>query len=73
MAYLNFSNLDSETQQYLMEMSKKDVKESQGRELKRYAKRNGCKYETLLEQACPEQGRREAQRNLHSYDYIFNI
>lgn len=65
MVYLNFSNLDSETQQHLMEMSKKDVEESQGRELERYAKRKGYKYETLLEQ--------EAQRNLYSYDYVFNI
>lgn len=65
MVYLNFSNLDRETQQHLMEMSKKDIEESQGREMERYAKRNGYNYEMLLEQ--------EAQRNLYSYDYVFNI
>lgn len=65
MVYLNFSNLDSETQQELFEMSKRDVEESQGKELEHYAKRNGYNYEMLLEQ--------EAQHNLYSYDYVFNI
>ncbi len=65
MVYLNFTHLDGETQQKLIEMSRKDVEDTRGKELERYAKRNGYKYETLLEE--------EAQRNLYSYDYVFNI
>lgn len=65
MVYLNFCNLDGETQQRLMEMSKKDVEETRGKELEQYAKKNGYNYETLLEQ--------ETLSNLYSYDYVFNI
>jgi len=36
-----------------------------GLDLKRYAKRNNVDYQSLLEQ--------EAQRNLYTYDYVFNI
>ncbi len=65
MVYLNFCHLDEETQQRLMEMSKTDVEETRGRELKHYAKKNGYNYEALLEQ--------ETLSNLYSYDYVFNI
>ena len=65
MIYLNFTNLDEETQQHLIAVSKKDIERKYGSDLKRYAKRNDVNYQSLLEQ--------EAQRNLYSYDYVFNI
>ena len=65
MIYLNFTNLDSDTQQYLLSLSKTDIESKYGSELKRFAKRNNINYQSLLEQ--------EAQRNLYSYDYVFNI
>ncbi|WP_431129406.1 hypothetical protein [Flagellimonas flava] len=65
MIYLNFTNLDEETQQYLIQLSKKDVEDRYGKELKKFAERNNSDYNDVLEQ--------EAQRNLYSYDYVFNI
>lgn len=65
MFYLNYSNLDAETQQKLMSNSKQDVARKFGKDLKKYAKENHINYETLLEE--------EAIRNLYSYDYVFNI
>lgn len=64
MVYLNYTNLDNETQQRLVSVSKKDVEQKFGNDLKRYAKEHHLEYETLLE---------EAVRNLYSYDYVFNI
>ena len=61
MIYLNFTNLDNETQQHLITVSKKDIEQKFGLDLKRYAKRNNVDYQSLLEQ--------EAQRNLYTYDY----
>lgn len=40
MIYLNFTHLDEETQQHLMTVSKKDIEQKFGLDLKRYAKRN---------------------------------
>ncbi|MEO0525716.1 MULTISPECIES: hypothetical protein [Flavobacteriaceae] len=65
MIYLNFTNLDEETQQHLMTVSKKDIEQKFGLDLQRYAKRNNVDYQSLLEQ--------EAQRNLYTYDYVFII
>ena len=65
MIYLNFTNLDNETQKHLMTVSKKDIEQKFGLDLKRYAKRNNVDYQSLLEQ--------EAQRNLYAFDYVFNI
>ncbi|MFG6686761.1 hypothetical protein ACGK9U_09285 [Mariniflexile sp. HNIBRBA6329] len=65
MVYLNYNNLDSETQQRLVSVSKKDVERKFGNDLKRYAKAHHLEYETLLEE--------EAIKNLYSYDYVFNI
>ena len=65
MIYLNFTNLDSDTQEYLLSVSKSDIENKYGSELKRFAKRNNINYQSLLEQ--------EAQRNLYSYDYVFNL
>ncbi|WNH11971.1 hypothetical protein [Thalassobellus suaedae] len=65
MVYLNYTNLDNETQERLVSISKKDVEQKFGNDLKRYAKEHHLKYETLLEE--------EALKNLYSYDYVFNI
>ena len=65
MIYLNFTNLDNETQQHLIAVSKKDIEQKFGLDLKQYAKRNNVDYQSLLEQ--------EGQRNLYTYDYVFNI
>jgi hypothetical protein len=65
MVYLNYNNLDDETQQKLLIDSKCDIENKFGIELKNYAKDNHINYETLLEQ--------EAMRNLYSYKYVFNI
>ena len=65
MVYLNFNNLDAETQLKLMSNSKQDVARKFGNDLKKYAKENHINYETLLEE--------EAMRNLYSYDYVFNV
>lgn len=65
MIYLNFTNLDEDTQQYLLSLSRSDIESKYGVQLKRYAKQNNLSYQSLLEQ--------EAQRNLYSFDYVFNI
>jgi hypothetical protein len=64
MIYLNYSNLDNETQERLVLVSKKDVKHKFGNDLKRYAKEHHLEYDTHLE---------EAIRNLYAYNYVFNI
>ena len=65
MIYLNFTNLDSDKQEYLLSVSKSDIESKYGLELKRFAKQHNINYQSLLEQ--------EAQRNLYSYDYVFNV
>lgn len=65
MVYINYNNLDDETQQRLVSVSKKDVEYKYGNDLKKYAEENHIEYDTLLEE--------EAIRNLYSYDYVFNI
>ncbi|SHG54423.1 hypothetical protein SAMN05444148_0388 [Winogradskyella jejuensis] len=65
MVYINFTNLDNETQQKLLSDSKEDVKRKFGNQLKRYAQENHINYDTLLEE--------EAMRNLYSYNFVFNI
>ena len=65
MVYINYNNLDSETQERLVSVSKKDVEQKFGNDLKRYAKEYHLEYDMLLEE--------EAIRNLYSYDYVFNI
>ncbi|MCF8714682.1 hypothetical protein JM658_07550 [Joostella atrarenae] len=65
MVYLNYSNLDKETQKRLVSVSKKDVEHKYGNDLKRYAEEYHVKYDALLEE--------EALRNLYSYDYVFSI
>ena len=65
MVYLNYTNLDNETQERLVSVSKEDVEHKFGDDLKRYAEEHHIEYDTLLEE--------EALRNLYSYDYVFNI
>ena len=65
MVYLNYNNLDDETQQRLLLTSKEDIENKFGDDLKAYAKENYLDYDVLLEE--------EATRNLYSYQYIFNI
>lgn len=65
MIYLNFTNLDDDTQHYLLSVSKSDIETKFGAALREYAKKNALDYQSLLEQ--------EAQRNLYTYDYVFNI
>lgn len=65
MIYLNYNNLDAETQERLMSDSKADVKRKHGNDLKAYAKEHHLNYETILYE--------EAVKNLYSYTYVFNI
>lgn len=65
MVYLNYNNLDEETQKHLLSVSKEDVENKVGESLKEYAKENYVKYETILYE--------EAVKNLYSYRYVFNI
>ena len=65
MVYIIYNNLDDETQQRLVSVSKKEVEQKFGNDLKRYAEENHIEYDTLLEE--------EAIRNLYSYNYVFNI
>ena len=65
MVYINFTNLDNETQQKLLSNSKDDVKRKFGKQLRKYAIENCVNYDTLLEE--------EAMRNLYSYTFVFNI
>lgn len=65
MVHLNYNNLDDETQQRLLSMSKKDIEKRFGGQLKNYAREHFENYQTLLEE--------EAIRNLYNYRYIFKI
>jgi hypothetical protein len=73
MVYLNFTDLSEETQNRLLENSKKDVERKFGNSIRKYVKENYTCFETMIEEACPERSRREALRNLYSYKYVFNI
>jgi len=65
MVYLNYTNLDDETQQRLLSVSKEDIEYKFGNDLKAYAKEHYLNYDVLLEE--------EATRNLYNYQYVFNI
>lgn len=65
MVYLNYSNLNEEIQERLRSMSKKEVEERFGKQLRNYAREHCVNYQTLVDE--------EAIRNLYSYDYVFNI
>ena len=65
MIYLNYTNLDTATQNRLLALSKIDVEQHCGQDLKAYAIENHLDYNTILEE--------EAIKNLYSYQYVFNI
>ena len=65
MVYLNFTNLNSETQKRLLSVSKEDVESRSGTELRQFAETHDKDYDALLEE--------EAMRNLYSYDFVFNM
>jgi hypothetical protein len=65
MIYLNYSNLNEETQNQLLENSKKEIEERFGDDIRRHADENHIDFEKMLEE--------EAQRNLYSYDFVFVI
>ena len=65
MVYLNYNNLDAETQQRLLSSSKEDIEHQFGKQLKTYAKEHHLDYDVLLDE--------EATRNLYNYQYVFNI
>ena len=65
MIYLNFSDLNGETQERLLESSKNDVGRKFGDDILKYAKEHQTNFEKMLEE--------EAMRNLYSYTYLFNI
>jgi hypothetical protein len=65
MVYLNYNNLDAETQNRLFQDSKSDVEQKFGDDLKSYAEKHHLDYNAILEE--------EAIKNLYSYQYVFNI
>lgn len=65
MIYLNYTNLDKETQERLLSMSKEEVENRFGKQLKNYAQQQDVNYDILLEE--------EAIRNLYNYDFVFNM
>ena len=65
MVYLNYNNLDAETQNHLLSVSKEDIESKHGDKLKSYAQEHHLNYNTLLNE--------EAIRNLYNYQYVFNI
>ena len=50
MIYLNYSNLDAETQERLLSQSKNDIERKYGSELEIYAFKNDLNYQNLLEE-----------------------
>lgn len=48
MVYLNFTNLDTETQERLLSVSKEDVESRSGKELRKFAQAHDKDYEALL-------------------------
>ena len=65
MVYINYNNLDNETQQRLLSVSKADIEQKFGIDLKQYAKAQHLDYDVLLDE--------EAIKNLYSYEFVFNI
>ncbi|MDP3944819.1 MAG: hypothetical protein Q8Q51_02890 [Lutibacter sp.] len=65
MIYLNYSNLNEETQERLLQDSKRDIEQQFGDSIRSYAKAHYISYDTMLEE--------EATRNLYNYKFVFNI
>ena len=65
MIYLNFNDLNAESQQRLLENSKNDVALKYGPDIRKYAKENHLDYDELLEV--------EAMRNLYAFKFTFKV
>lgn len=65
MVYLNYNNLDGETQERLLKQSRKEIEEQFGKEIMMFAVQHQKDYDILLEE--------EAIRNLYNYKFIFTI
>lgn len=65
MIYLNYNNLDEETQERLLSRSKADIKSKHGDELKAFSEQHRLDFEEVLYE--------EAVKNLYNYKYKFNI
>lgn len=65
MIYLNYTNLDAETQERLLAKSKMEISKKYGEEIQVYSNENQLEYDVLLEE--------EAIRNLYNYKFTFNI
>lgn len=63
--YINFNDLDEDTQDYLIEKSEENISSEKREELKELSKNIDTKYEELL--------RTEAEENLSQLDIEFNI
>ena len=62
---LNFNNLDGETQEKIMQQSKREIERKFGEDLKTYAAENYLDYDSLLEE--------EAIKNLYNHTFKFSI
>lgn len=65
MMYLNYNNLDAETQEYLLTKSKMEISKKYGEELQLHSNKHQLEYESLLEE--------EAIKNLYNFKFIFKI
>jgi len=65
MIYINFNDLNEETQERLIANSKEDVKRKYGKGIMNYATKHNTNLDKMLDE--------EALRNLYSYTYVFNI
>ncbi len=65
MIYINYTNLDDETQQKLLADSKRDIEKQIGEHLRTYAEAHRLDYNVLLEE--------EAIKNLYNYKFEFSI
>lgn len=65
MIFLNFTDLNEETQERLIAGSKEDVKQKYGKDMLDYATKHNANLDKILDE--------EAIRNLYSYTYVFSI
>lgn len=63
--YLNYNNLDVETQEHLLAQSKMEVSKKYGKELQAYSNEHQLEYESLLEE--------DAIKNLNTFKFVFRI
>jgi hypothetical protein len=65
MIHLNFSDLNEEAKERLLESSKRDVENKFGSDIRSHTKENQTDFETMIEE--------EALRNLYTFKYVFKI